>query len=228
MTRKIITDIDRPTEELLASFRGHSAADVHEAMGKTNAMSPEIGRVTGRRTICGPATTVRLPTGDNMMIHVGSHLARPGDVLVIEARTTRAATWGELATRNALQRELEGVVSSGNVRDVDAIDDLGFPVFSRAVSQIGAVKETVGSVNVPVTVGEVVVDPGDIVVGDADGVTVVPRREARDVLDRLEAHVEREESIKQRIDRGEALFDIAGFDELLRDRNAAIPQDTDD
>lgn len=221
MSPKIVQNIPRPDEDDIDALSEMGAADVHEAMEKTGAMAPEISQVTGDTSICGPATTVKLPAGDNMMIHIGANLAASGDVLVIEADTTRAATWGELATRNAMRKGLEGVVSGGNVRDVDAIHDLGFSVFSRAVSHKGAVKETPGSVNIPITVGDTVVNPGDIVLGDADGVTVVPRDEVSSVVDRTHEHVAKEDEIRDRITDGEALFDIAGFDELLAEHEVA-------
>jgi len=227
MGNHIIRDVHRPPETAVDALHGRSAADVHEAMSKTGAMAPEISRATGDY-VCGPATTVRLPTGDNMMIHVGAKVAHPGDVLVIEATTTSAATWGELATRNAIRKGLEGVVSSGNVRDTEAIDNLGFTVFGRAVSHIGAVKETPGWVNVPVSVGDQVVNPGDIIVGDADGVTVVPKEDAAGVARATADHNAKEDEIRRRIEDGESLFDIAGFEEQLADRGIELPAPTSD
>lgn len=226
MTAEINRDVDRPSEDVVETLREVSAADVHEAMDKTGALSPDIARVTGE-TLCGPATTVRLPTGDNMMVHVGAKLARPGDVLVIEANTTTAATWGELATRNALRKGLEGVVSSGNVRDVEAVDELGFPVFGRAVSQMGAVKETPGSVNVPVAVGDEVIEPGDVVVGDADGVTVAPGERAGEVAEAAVEYREREDEIRRRIEDGESLFEITDYEALLAEHDVPIGASTD-
>jgi 4-hydroxy-4-methyl-2-oxoglutarate aldolase len=223
----IMRDVTRPPETTVEALQGRSAADVHEAMNKTGAMAPEISRATGDY-VCGPATTVRLPTGDNMMIHVGANVAQPGDVLVIEATTTSAATWGELATRNALRKGLEGVVSSGNVRDTETIDALGFTVFGKAVSHIGAVKETPGWVNVPVSVGDQIVNPGDVVVGDADGVTVVPKEDAAEVAQAVADHEAKEDEIRQRIEDGESLFDIAGFEDLLAEHGIELPAPSSD
>jgi 4-hydroxy-4-methyl-2-oxoglutarate aldolase len=215
MVAKIVEDIDRPAENVIESFRKHSAADVHEAMGKVGAMTPEISLRTAGTPMCGPATTVSLPAGDNMMIHIGARVAQPGDVLVIAADTTRAATWGELATRNAMRKRIEGVVSGGNVRDIETITDLDFPVFSRAISQDGAVKKTPGSVNVPVSVGDVVVNPGDIVIGDTDGITVVPHDAAEATAEAADEHLTKENTIRERIMDGESLYDIAEFDEQI-------------
>jgi len=208
MSVPVIESIERPSAEIVDALSGASSADVHESMGKTGAMAPEITPATETTDICGPAVTVRLPAGDNMMIHAAAKLADPGDVLVIAADTTRAATWGELATRNAVRNDLEGVVSDGNVRDVERISELGFPVFGRAVSQSGATKKTPGPVNVPVSVGGTVVNPGDIVIGDSDGVTVVPQDRAEYVVEALDKKMEQEATVRERIQNDEELFDI--------------------
>lgn len=217
MTVPVVEHIERPPPDVVDALRDASSADVHEAMDKTGAMAPEITPATDTAALCGPAVTVRLPPGDNMMIHAAAKLAKPGDVLVIAAETTRAATWGELATRNAVRNGLEGVVSGGNVRDVERIDDIGFPVFSRAVSQSGATKQTPGPINVPVSVGDVVVNPGDIVVGDADGVTVVPRERAATVVDALADKTSQEAAVRDRIERGDELFDVLLGEDALDD-----------
>jgi len=211
----IVEEIVRPPEDVVDAFQGESTADVHEAMGKTGAMAPELSPVTDGTALCGPAVTATLPPGDNAMIHAAAKFAQPGDVLVIAAETTRAATWGELATRNALNNGLAGVVSDGNVRDVERVRELSFPVFARAVSHSGAVKNTPGSVNVPVTVGDVLVRPGDIVIGDANGVTVVPQDRAQAVVEAVQRKKEQEEQIRERLADGEELFDIVVDEALL-------------
>lgn len=224
MSVPVIESIERPPDDVVDALSGASSADVHEAMGKVGAMDPEITPATETTEICGPAVTVRLPPGDNMMIHVAAKLATPGDVLVIAANTTRAATWGELATRNALRNGLAGVVSDGNVRDVDRIDELEFPVFGRAVSQSGATKKTPGPVNVSVSVGGTVVDPGDVVVGDADGITVVPRERAASVVGALDEKTDTEAAIRERLDDGEELFDVLIGEDGLEDHDVDVIQ----
>lgn len=215
MNKKIVEEIQRPDEEIINSIEGHSSADVHEAMGKTKALAPEINLRTSGVPICGPAVTVDLPIGDNLMVHVGSRVANEGDVLVISAGTDRGATWGELATRNAIRKGLKGVVSSGNIRDIEAVSNLEFPVFSSSVSQIGAVKETSGSVNIPVSIGGVIVNPGDLIVGDRDGVTVIPKEEAENVLKQSEDHLDKENEIRERIESGESLYEIKNYDDII-------------
>lgn len=217
MQETVIRHIVRPDDELLAFFSEQTAADVHEAMGKRGAMAPEIGPAAGPPRLCGPAVTARIPPGDNTMVHVTANVAEPGDVLVFESSTTTTASWGELATRNALRKGLGGVVSGGNVRDIEAIDELGFPVFSRAVSQSGARKEGNGSVNVPVSVGGTLVKPGDIVVGDADGVTVVPQEDAEKVRAATETKRHAEDEHRAAVADGASLYDRIGIQELLEE-----------
>ncbi|QLG61146.1 4-carboxy-4-hydroxy-2-oxoadipate aldolase/oxaloacetate decarboxylase [Halorarum salinum] len=214
-TYTVVEAVERPPESLVEEFRGLASSDVHEAMGKRGAMSPEITPATGNVALCGTAVTVSLPPGDNAGVHLASSIADPGDVLVVEAETDRAATWGELTTRNAMNAGIEGVVSGGNVRDVDGIDELGFAVFSRSVGQNGAVKQRPGSVNVPVGVGGVVVTPGDLVIGDADGVTVVPRERAAAVLEAAREKEAAEAELRRRMDEGEELPDLIGVGDLL-------------
>ena len=213
----IVEDINRPPADLITYFEEAAAADVHEAMGKRGAMAPEITPATNSIQLCGPAVTVSLPPGDNAGIHLASSLAEPGDVIVISTETTHAATWGELATRNAMNAGIEGIVSDGNVRDVNTIEELGFPMFSRAIGQNGAVKQRPGSVNVPVSVGGVTVTPGDIVIGDADGITVVPRRQAEAVKAATMEKVAAEAEIRDQLDAGASLPDLVGVWDLVDD-----------
>jgi 4-hydroxy-4-methyl-2-oxoglutarate aldolase len=214
----VIENISRPDAEYIEFFSNQASADVHEAMGKRNAMTAEIESVAGPPQICGSAVTARVTPGDNTMVHVAANVAEAGDVLVFESNTTETATWGELATRNARRKGLNGVVSGGNVRDTEAIDELGFPVFSRAVSQSGARKEGTGSVNIPISVGDVVVRPGDIIVGDQDGVSVVPQPSAEGIKTATEAKREAENAIRKRIENGESLFDLIGVNQILEEQ----------
>lgn len=242
----IVREFDRPDRDVVEALGEQTAADVHEALGKRNAMSPDIAPVGGAATggdgaaggetatgdegepggegatLCGPACTAVVHPGDNMMAHVAVEYAQPGDVVVVAAASDRAAIWGELASRNALEQGIAGLVTSGNVRDADWIADSEFPVFASAVSQAGAVKETPGSVNVPVSVGDVSVRPGDVVVGDGDGVTVVPREEAREVVEAAEARAEHEEEVRERIRAGETIYERLGLEEKLRDHGVRV------
>jgi 4-hydroxy-4-methyl-2-oxoglutarate aldolase len=224
----VVRDFERPDRETIDALGESDAASVHEALGERTAMDPEVGPINEEATVCGPACTVRVPPGDNAMVHLASDLAEPGDVLVVATESCRAAVWGELLTRNAKRQELGGLVTDGNVRDTDHLSESEFPVFSAAVSQAGAVKETPGSVNVPVSVGGVAVRPGDIVVGDRDGVTVVPREAADDAAAAAAAIADHEATLRARIDEGETLADLLGIHDLIDDADVRVVDSPDD
>lgn len=224
----VVTDFERPNRETIDALAAFDSASVHEALGKRTAMDPEIGPINEAVTVCGPACTVRVPPGDNAMVHLASDLAEPGDVLVVATESRRAAVWGELLTCNGKRQELGGFVTDGNVRDTAFLSESEFPVFSAAVSQAGAVKETPGSVNVPVSVGGVAVRPGDVVVGDADGVTVVPREAADDTAAAAADVADHEATLRERIDDGETLADLLGVHELIDDADVRVVDSPDD
>ncbi|MFC5278385.1 4-carboxy-4-hydroxy-2-oxoadipate aldolase/oxaloacetate decarboxylase [Halorubrum rubrum] len=224
----VVRDFERPDRETIDALSESDAASVHEALGERTAMDPEVGPVNEDATVCGPACTVRVPPGDNAMVHLASDLAEPGDVLAVATESRRAAVWGELLTRNAERQGLGGLVTDGNVRDVDHLSESEFPTFSAAVSQAGAVKETPGSVNVPVSVGGVAVRPGDVVVGDRDGVTVVPREAADATAEAAAAIADHEATLRERIDEGETLADLLGIHDLIDDADVRVVDSPDD
>lgn len=218
----IVRDFERPASEHVESLSEYGSATVHEALGTRNAMEPAVGPIASNATVCGPACTVRVPPGDNAMVHAAADIAAAGDVLVVGAESHRAAIWGELTTRNARRQGVSGLVTDGNVRDTDYLANAEFPVFAAATSQAGAVKETPGAVNVPVSVGGVTVAPGDVVVGDRDGVTVVPRDRVEDAVDAAAAVAEHEERLRRRIAEGETLAELLGVHELIDDHDVRV------
>lgn len=224
----IVEDFQRPPAEALRSLEQYDAATVHEALDKQNAMESELGPVATDATVCAPACTVRVPPGDNTMAHLATDIAAAGDVLVVSAQSHRAAIWGELATRNASQQGLSGLVTDGNVRDSSYLTDSEFPVFASAISQAGAVKETPGAVNVPVSVGGVTVEPGDVIVGDSDGVTVVPREKLHDTIEAAEAVRDHERQLREKIADGETLGELLDIYALMEEHDVPTvetPQD---
>ncbi|KYH24003.1 regulator of ribonuclease activity A [Halalkalicoccus paucihalophilus] len=218
----IVRDFDRPSKEVISELSEYSTADIHEALGKTNAMAPDIGPISGEETVCGPACTVQVPPGDNMMVHAGVDYAQKGDILVVATASDRAAVWGELSTLNAQKQGLAGFVSDGNVRDSAWLANNEFPVFAPTISQAGAVKETPGSVNVPVAVGGVVVSPGDILSGDSDGITVVPRENASEILEATKAKADQEDYLRRQIHEGESLYELLNLDKKIAEHDVQI------
>jgi len=208
--------VDRPDPQLVKAFSGIAAANISDAMGRQNSMNHTMKPLWRGARVCGPALTVKSYACDNLMVHKAMQVAKPGDVLVVQGGGhLDGALWGDLMTKSALVRGLAGVVIDAGVRDRDEIEAHRFPVFATAVLPGGTYKANPGSINVPVSVAGAAVEPGDIIVGDSDGVVVVPRGMAREVLDivhRVHAH---EADITDRIQRGELIFDILDLQRFL-------------
>jgi 4-hydroxy-4-methyl-2-oxoglutarate aldolase len=204
----------RVHDALIERFRGMAAANVADAMGRFNFMDPGILSRTGL-SVCGPAVTVRCRPGDNLMVHKALQIAEPGDVIVVNTcGNTTSAVFGELMCHTASAKKLGGIVVDGAIRDVDGIRRLGFPAFSRSVSPGACDKDGPGEINLPIACGDTVVMPGDIVVGDKDGVAVVARDDAEAVLGTLGELMSRETARIAEIGRG--VLYRAEIDESLR------------
>jgi 4-hydroxy-4-methyl-2-oxoglutarate aldolase len=212
----VIHNIQRPETAILALFREQSAATIHEAMGRRGAMDSRIKPIYSGMKVCGPAVTVRCQVGDNLMLLKALYVAKPGDILVVDSGSfSEQGQWGEITSLAAQLRKIGGLVTNGAVRDGLAIKAMGFPVFSMGLSMKGTVKETLGSVNHPISCGGVTVHPGDIVVGDDDGVVIVPREEAPEVIKKAEEREKREAKVMKMLREGESLLEMYGFDRVL-------------
>jgi 4-hydroxy-4-methyl-2-oxoglutarate aldolase len=206
MTPRVITNIQRPTHALLKQYANLSSALLHEAMGKRGAFHHDVKPVYAGARILGAALTIKGYPGDNLMLHLGISLAKPGDVLVATVEEyTEAGIWGEIASTAALARGIIGLVTDGAVRDVDSTAALNFPVFARGVSIKGTTKKQAGYINSPINIAGVTVNPGDIILGDTDGVVVVPLEEAENVLVSAKNIIERESRMIEAINREGAL-----------------------
>ncbi len=211
---RIVDGVERTPVQLVEAFRGKAAPNVGDAMGRFHFMDPEIVSRTGL-PLCGVAVTVSARPGDNLMVHKALEVARPGDVVVVSTNgNTTSAVFGELMGHTAVGAKLGGVVVDGAIRDVEGLKALGLAAFSRTVTPGGCDKDGPGEINVPVSCGNTVVMPGDVVLGDEDGVVVVPREDATEVLERVRALEEREQTRIAAIKGGE-LFK-AEIDETLR------------
>jgi 4-hydroxy-4-methyl-2-oxoglutarate aldolase len=186
-------NIERPDAALLREFRSIWAATLADTMGRHGVMGPEIRPIFEGIQLVGAALTVLNYPSDNITTHQALMLAQPGDVLVLdEGEGNVTGSFGHNMSLQARNRGVVGVVSSGCIRDLRQLREERFPVFSRGVCARSAQKNTPGSVNMPIQVGGIVVCPGDIIVGDDDGVAVVPLADARDVLQRAQERMQME------------------------------------
>lgn len=194
------------------------AALLHEALGKRGALSHDIKPVFPGAKVIGRAFTVHSLPGDNLMLHLAISKAQPGDVLVVTVGGfLEAGGWGEVATVACQARGIVGLVIDGAVRDVDHIARLGFPVFAAGISIKGTTKRQKGQINVPINVAGVEVHPGDIVVGDTDGVVIVPAAEIDAAIARSHEIQEREAGIMERLKQGELTLDLLGMRPVLKE-----------
>ncbi len=194
------------------AWKGIATANLSDVVGRMGAMDGGIRRLSGKQ-LAGPAHTVTTGIGDSSSIHRALADAEPGSVLVVDAQGgTARAVWGAVMTVAAIERGVVGVVIDGAVRDLDEINSLEFAVYARATCPAGPHKGFRGVHGIPIQCGGVVVNPGDIVVGDADGVTVVPASDMSKVLSAVESLAAQERKWMGRIRSGESTVDILGLD----------------
>ncbi len=190
------------------------SATLHEAAGQIGALSSAIKPIAKSMTVAGPAFTVKSPPQNNLWLHRAMARASPGDVLIVDVGGHyEAGYWGEIMTVAAQARGIAGLVIDGSVRDADQIEALGFPVFARGLSIRGTAKDAdrPGALNDPLPFGDVIVVPGDLVVGDADGVVVIPKDRVDDVLAKSQEREDKEAEILERLRKGETTLDIYGW-----------------
>lgn len=216
----VVLEIDRPDRQLVDELGKYQTASLYEVMGQTGMMDTTIQPLFRPIHLAGPALTVCCPAGDNLMVHKGMTLTTAGDVLLVDAQNTPRAVGavaGGMVTVQSLATGIAGLVTNGSVRDVREIREANFPVFCQFISVAGASKSKLGSVNVPIVVGGIIVRPGDIIIGDDDGVVVVPPERAEEVLEKARLRTLKERELTEAARRGEKLYDLLGCDKTYEE-----------
>jgi 4-hydroxy-4-methyl-2-oxoglutarate aldolase len=212
MAHKIFRRIPRPDAQAVKLLGELGVATIHEAQGRTGAMQPYMRPIYSAARAAGTAVTVLCHPGDNLMIHAAVEVCKPGDVLVVV--TTSESTdgmFGDLLGTSCQAHGVVGLVIDAGVRDTTELTEMKFPVWAKAISPQGTVKASPGSVNVPVVCAGMLVNPGDVVVGDADGVVVVPRAAAAEVAKAGQQRIAKEEKTRERLAKGELGIEFYGL-----------------
>jgi 4-hydroxy-4-methyl-2-oxoglutarate aldolase len=218
MKHRIVRKIARADAEVIESLGRQGVATIHEAQARAGLMRPYMRPIYPSARMAASAVTVLAPPGDNLMIHAAIEVCQPGDTLVVA--TTSESTdgmFGELLATSCRAHGIAGLVIDAGVRDVTDLTAMGFPVWSKAISAQGTVKASPGSVNVEIVCAGALVRPGDVIIGDQDGVVVVRREMAVEVAKLGAARIEKEEKSRERLKAGELGVDFYGLRAKLKE-----------
>jgi 4-hydroxy-4-methyl-2-oxoglutarate aldolase len=208
----VITKWERPSIDVMSSLEQAGVSTIHEAQGRSGLLAPYMRPIYTGAIAAGSAVTVSIPPGDNLMIHVAVEVCGPGDILIVVPTShCTDGYFGELLATSLRTRGVKGLIIEAGCRDIRPLSEMKFPVWSRAVSSQGTVKASLGSVNIPVVCAGALIHPGDVIVGDDDGVVVVKREDAAAVADASAKRIAKEDATRERLLKGESGLDIYGW-----------------
>jgi len=214
---QIIKQFQRPSTSLLKTFNEYGAATVYEAAGRIGSVDPAIKPLVKGMRLCGPALTVLCFPNDNLMLHKALQVAEPGDIIVAATGNfPNAGYFGDLMATSAVARMIGGLAIDGTVRDGAEIVEKGFPVFCRGTCMRGTVKCNLGLINHPTLFGEIIVNSGDLVLGDEDGIVVIPQNRMEEVLASTRRRVANEKEKAAALSRGVTSMDLNKLDKVFQ------------